>query len=106
MSDASFARPRGEILEDAGATVQLAAAYKRLGLDRGTPTLASREPGTLADAVVGLQAAVTYDESGTVVRLHAEVPRDAVTPAHLQAFVGLTLQAVLELTGPDALSGR
>jgi transitional endoplasmic reticulum ATPase len=92
------------IVDGVGAAA--AAAYKRLGLDRGTPTPASREPGTLADAVVGLQAAVTYDESGTVVRLHAEVPRDAVTPAHLQAFVGLTLQAVLELTGPDALSGR
>ena len=83
-----------------------AAAYKKLGLDRGGQPAANREPGTLADAVVGLQAAVTYDESGTVVRLLAEVPRDTVTPAHLQAFVGLTLQAVLELAGPDALTGR
>jgi transitional endoplasmic reticulum ATPase len=92
------------IVDGVGAAA--AAAYRKLGLDRTTQPAASREPGTLADAVVGLQAAVTYDESGTVVRLLAEVPRDDVTPAHLQAFVGLTLQAVLELTGPDALAGR
>jgi transitional endoplasmic reticulum ATPase len=82
------------------------AAYRKLGLDRPTQPAAHRPPETLADAVVGLQAGVTYDESGTVVRLHAEVPRDEVTGAHLQAFVGLMLQAVLELTGPDALTGR
>jgi transitional endoplasmic reticulum ATPase len=91
------------IVDGVGAAA--AAAYKRLGLDRAQPA-ASREPGTLADAAVGLQATVTYDESGTVVRLRAEVPRDDVAPAHLQAFVGLTLQAVLELAGPDALRGR
>jgi transitional endoplasmic reticulum ATPase len=34
------------------------------------------------------------------------VARDDVTPAHLQAFVGLTLQAVLEVAGPDSLRGR
>jgi transitional endoplasmic reticulum ATPase len=83
-----------------------AAAYKKLGLDRVSGPAAHREPTTLADAVVGLQATVTYDESGTVVRLRAEVPRDDVVPAHLQAFAGLTLQAVLELTGPDSLTGR
>jgi transitional endoplasmic reticulum ATPase len=91
------------IVDGVGAAA--AAAYKKLGLDRAAGA-ANREPGTLADAVVGLQASVTYDESGTVVRLRAEVPRDQVAPAHLQAFVGLTLQAVLELTGPDSLAGR
>ena len=60
------------IVDGVGAAA--AAAYKKLGLDRGAPPAASREPGTLADAVVGLQAAVTHDESGTVVRLLAEVP--------------------------------
>jgi transitional endoplasmic reticulum ATPase len=89
-----------------GVGAAAAAAYRRLGLDRSAQPAADRRPATLADAVVGLQASVTYDESGTVVRLHAEVPRDEVTPAHLQAFVGLTLQAVLELTGPRALAGE
>ncbi|MCA2218944.1 ATP-binding protein [Jidongwangia harbinensis] len=88
-----------------GVGTAAAAAYRKLGLDRGQP-VAQREPGTLADAVVGLQASVTYDESGTVVRLRAEVPRDDVAPAHLQAFAGLTLQAVLELAGPESLTGR
>ncbi|XVV08141.1 ATP-binding protein [Actinoplanes sp. CA-131856] len=92
------------IVDGVGAAA--AAAYRRLGLDRPEKPAANRQPGTIADAVVGLQATVTYDESGTVVRLSAEVTRDEVTPAHLQAFVGLTLQAVLELTGPDALTGR
>ncbi|MGX6607217.1 ATP-binding protein [Micromonosporaceae bacterium Da 78-11] len=92
------------IVDGVGAAA--AAAYKKLGLDRTAQPVAGREPGTLADAVVGLQATVTYDGSGTVVRLLAEVPRDAVTPAQLQAFTGLTLQAVIELTGPDALAGR
>lgn len=91
------------IVDGVGAAA--AAAYRKLGLDRAQPA-ANRPPGTLADAVVGLQASVTYDESGTVVRLTAEVPRDDVTPAHLQAFVGLMLQAVLELTGPEALTGK
>jgi transitional endoplasmic reticulum ATPase len=92
------------IVDGVGAAA--AAAYKKLGLDRSGQPAGHREPATLADAVVGLQATVTYDESGTVVRLRAEVPRDDVQPAHLQAFVGLTLQAVLELTGPDSLAGR
>ncbi|MBM2616621.1 ATP-binding protein [Actinoplanes sp. LDG1-06] len=92
------------IVDGVGAAA--AAAYKKLGLDRQTQPVTNREPGTLADAVVGLQAELTYDETGTVVRLHAEVPRDEVTTAHLQAFVGLTLQAVIELAGPDALTGR
>ncbi len=92
------------IVDGVGAAA--VAAYKKLGLDRASAAAGNREPGTLADAVVGLQASVTYDESGTVVRLRAEVPRDDVAPAHLQAFVGLTLQAVLELTGPDAITGR
>ena len=89
-----------------GVGAAAAAAYKKLGLDRSTQLAGHREPATLADAVVGLQATVTYDESGTVVRLRAEVPRDDVQPAHLQAFVGLTLQAVLELTGRESLAGR
>ncbi|MDY7086128.1 MAG: ATP-binding protein [Actinomycetota bacterium] len=92
------------IVDGVGAAA--AAAYRKLGLDRQTAPMTGREPGTLADAVVGLQAEISYDETGTVVRLHAEVPRDDVTPAHLQAFVGLTLQAVIELTGPDSLTGR
>jgi transitional endoplasmic reticulum ATPase len=82
------------------------AAYRKLGLDKPAQPAANRRPATIADAVVGLQATVTYDESGTVVRLLAEVARDDVTPAHLQAFAGLTLQAVLELAGPDSLRGR
>jgi transitional endoplasmic reticulum ATPase len=89
-----------------GVGAAAVAAYRKLGLDRPEKPAASREPGTLADAVVGLQAGVTYDESGTVMRLTAEVPRDEVTPAHLQAFVGLLLQAVVELSGPKALEGR
>ncbi|GID30567.1 ATP-binding protein [Paractinoplanes brasiliensis] len=92
------------IVDGVGAAA--AAAYRKLGLDRQAAPMTGREPGTLADAVVGLQAEISYDETGTVVRLHAEVPRDDVTPAHLQAFVGLTLQAVIELTGPDSLTGR
>jgi transitional endoplasmic reticulum ATPase len=91
------------IVDGVGAAA--AAAYKKLGLDRPAQPAGSR-PATLADAAVGLQAAVTYDESGTRVRLRAEVARDDVQPAHLQAFVGLTLQAVLELAGPDSLRGR
>ncbi|MEU4237170.1 ATP-binding protein [Actinoplanes sp. NPDC026619] len=92
------------IVDGVGAAA--AAAYRKLGLDKPAQPEANRRTETLADAVVGLQAGVTWDESGTVVRLTAEVPRDDVTPAHLQAFVGLTLQTVLELTGPDALKGR
>jgi transitional endoplasmic reticulum ATPase len=92
------------IVDGVGAAA--AAAYKKLGLDRPAQPAGRREPATLADAVVGLQASVTYDETGTIVRLRAEVPRDDVQPAHLQAFAGLTLQAVLELTGPQSLTGR
>lgn len=92
------------IVDGVGAAA--AAAYRRLGLDKPEKPAASRQPGTIADAAVGMQATVTYDESGTTVRLHAEVPRDEVTPAHLQAFAGLTLQAVIELTGPESLAGR
>ena len=92
------------IVDGVGAAA--AAAYRKLGLDRAAQQTPNRPPATLADAVVGLQAGVTYDESGTVVRLHAEVARDDVTPAHLQAFTGLMLQTVLELAGPDALTGR
>ncbi len=83
-----------------------AAAYRRLGLDKPSGPVGGRPPSTLADAALGLQAAVTYDEAGSVVRLRAEVPRDDVQPEHLKAFVGLTLQAVLEVAGPDSLRGR
>ncbi|MFG1604449.1 ATP-binding protein [Actinoplanes sp. NPDC049265] len=82
------------------------AAYRKLGLDRVPPPTTQREPATLADAAVGLQATVTYDGTGTLVRLRAEVPRDDVSPAHLQAFAGLTLQTVLEIAGPESLAGR
>src|SRR3954452_21029420 len=92
------------IVDGVGAAA--AAAYRKLGLDKPAQPAANREPATIADAVVGLQATVTYDESGTIVRLRAAVPRDDVQPAHLQAFVGLTLQAVLEVAGPDSLRGR
>ncbi|MEV6303642.1 ATP-binding protein [Actinoplanes sp. NPDC051861] len=83
-----------------------AAAYRKLGLDRPSGPAAGREPGVLADAAVGLQASVTYEQEGTVARLKARVPRDEVSSEHLRAFVTLTLQAVLELTGPDTLRGR
>jgi transitional endoplasmic reticulum ATPase len=92
------------IVDGVGAAA--AAAYRKLGLDKPPQPAVNRRAETLADAVVGLQASVTYDESGTVVRLTAEVPRDDVSPAHLQAFVGLTLQTVIELAGPDAIRGR
>ncbi|GGL04374.1 ATP-binding protein [Mangrovihabitans endophyticus] len=92
------------IVDGVGAAA--AAAYRKLGLDRPDRPVAGREPGTLADAAVGLQADVTYDESGTMVRLRAEVPREQVQPAHLRAFVGLTLQAVCELAGEESLRGR
>jgi transitional endoplasmic reticulum ATPase len=92
------------IVDGVGAAA--AAAYKKLGLDRPAQPAGNREPGTLADAVVGLQAAVTYDESGTKVRLRATVARDDVEPAHLRAFVGLTLQAVAEVAGAESLHGR
>ena len=92
------------IVDGVGAAA--VAAYRRLGLDWAAEPLANREPSTLADAAIGLRAEVTYDPSGTVVRLRAEVGRDKVSPDHLRGFVGLTLQAVLELAGPDSLRGR
>jgi transitional endoplasmic reticulum ATPase len=92
------------IVDGVGAAA--VAMYRVLGLDRAAQPVANREPGALADAALGLRAEVTYDPSGTVVRLRAEVPHDEVNPDHLRAFVGLTLQAVLEITGPDSLRGR
>ncbi|MET0495501.1 MAG: ATP-binding protein [Actinoplanes sp.] len=95
-----------KIVDGVGAAA--VAAYKKLGLDRPSGPTAEREPGAavLADAAAGLQAAVSYDAGG-LVRLRAEVPRDEVQPAHLEAMVKLTLQAVLELTGPETdLAGR
>lgn len=88
-----------------GVGTAAAAAYRKLGLDRPAGP-AEREPAVLADAAVGLQAHVTYEESGSVARLQARVPRDEAGPEHLRAFVTLTLQAVVELTEPDALRGR
>jgi transitional endoplasmic reticulum ATPase len=118
-----------KIVDGVGAVA--VAVYRSLGLDRaGQPSEAQpaqartaeaesaetqqaearpgegRRPGMLADAELGLQAEVTYDPSGTAVRLRAEVARDDVRPDHLRAFVGLTLQAVLEITGPDSLRER
>jgi transitional endoplasmic reticulum ATPase len=92
------------IVDGVGAAA--VAVYRTLGLDRAAQPVVNREPGVLADAAVGLRAEVTYDISGTVVRLRAEVPREDVNSDHLRAFVGLTLQAVLEITGPDSLRGR
>ncbi|MFC7531083.1 ATP-binding protein [Actinoplanes sp. GCM10030250] len=89
-----------------GVGTAAAAAYRKLGLDRTSGPTAGREPGVLADAVVGLQASLTYEQDGTVARLQARVPRDEVGAEHLRAFVTLTLQAVIELAGPDALTGR
>jgi transitional endoplasmic reticulum ATPase len=83
-----------------------AAAYRRLGLDKPAGPSSPKPPSTLADAALGLQATVIYDPDGSVVRVRATVPRDDVQPAHLRAFVGLTLQAVLEVAGPDSLRGR
>ncbi|GLY00242.1 ATP-binding protein [Actinoplanes sp. NBRC 101535] len=83
-----------------------AAAYRKLGLVKTSGPAADREPAVIADAVVGMQATVTYAPSGTVAHLEAQVPRDEVGPEHLRAFVTLTLQAVIDLTGPDALAGR
>ncbi|MEU4426943.1 ATP-binding protein [Actinoplanes sp. NPDC024001] len=89
-----------------GVGTAAAAAYRKLGLDRTAGPAAGREPGVLADAAVGLQATLTYADDGTVARLEARVPRDEVGADHLRAFVTLTLQAVIELTGPDELRGR
>jgi len=97
-----------KIVDGVGAAA--VAAYKKLGLDR--PSGPDREPGAavLSDAAAGLQAAVTYDRAGGIVRLRAEVARDEVQPVHLAAMVRLTLQAVVELLGADAgeepLAGR
>lgn len=82
------------------------AAYRKLGLDWAAQPPEDREPGTLADAAAGLQAEVTYDPSGTVLRLRAQVPRAEVNADHLRAFIGLTMQAVLRIAGPDSLRGR
>ncbi|WIM93709.1 ATP-binding protein [Actinoplanes oblitus] len=89
-----------------GVGTAAAAAYRKLGFDKTAGPAAAREPGVLADAGVGLQADVAREDDGDVVRLRAEVPRDEVTANHLRAFVTLTLQAVTELAGPDALRGR
>ncbi|ROP34314.1 ATP-binding protein [Couchioplanes caeruleus] len=82
------------------------AAYRKLGLDR--PTERESQTAVLADAAAGLQAAVTHEAGGSVVRLRAEVPRDEVTPEHLTAMVRLVLQAVTELLPPSTqpLAGR
>src|SRR3954453_21193683 len=76
------------IVDGVGAAAP--AAHKRLGPGPGTPPRRRRDPPPpLPDAGVGLQRAWPYDESGPAVGLAAEVPRDTVGPAHLQAFVGL-----------------
>ncbi|HET9140724.1 ATP-binding protein [Actinophytocola sp.] len=88
------------IVDGVGAVA--VAAYRKLGLEGA----ANRAPDRLVDAGLGLQAEAEYDSSGTVLRLRAEVPRAEVNPDHLRGFVGLTLQAVLEIAGPDSLRGR
>ncbi|MFI5935357.1 ATP-binding protein [Actinoplanes sp. NPDC051494] len=98
-----------------GVGTAAVAAYKKLGLDRPNDPPPQREarPGVLADAAAGLQATVSYDAGGTLVRLRAEVPRDDVTPEHLAAMVKLLLQAVVDLQPPgeatlgeEPLAGR
>ncbi|GAA2882872.1 hypothetical protein Acy02nite_05210 [Actinoplanes cyaneus] len=83
-----------------------AAAYRKLGLDKAGGPAPHRGPGVFADAGVGLQAEVSHEADGDVIRLRSEVPRDEATANHLRAFVTLTLQAVTELTEPEALRGR
>lgn len=92
------------IVDGVGAAA--VAMYRTLGLDRAVQPVADHEPGVLVDAATGLRAEVTHDTGGTIVRLRAEVPRDEVNPDHLRAFAALTLQTVLEITGPDSLRGR
>jgi transitional endoplasmic reticulum ATPase len=92
------------IVDGVGAVA--VAAYRSLGLDRAAQPAANRAPDRLADADLGLQAEVGYDPSGTVLRLRAAVSRAEVNPDYLRSFVGLTLQAVLEIAGPDSLRGR
>ncbi|HEU5469271.1 MAG TPA: ATP-binding protein [Actinophytocola sp.] len=94
------------IVDGVGAVA--VAAYRKLGLDwaAAQPVAADRASGRLVDADLGLAAEISYDPSGTVVRLRAAVPREEVNPDHLRSFVGLTLQAVLEIAGPDSLRGR
>ncbi|AGL18518.1 26S protease regulatory subunit [Actinoplanes sp. N902-109] len=94
-----------------GVGTAAVAAYKKLGLDRPNDPPGKGEARTdiLADAAAGLQATVSYEADGTLVRLRAEVPRDEVTPAHLEAMVRLVLQAVTTLlpsTEEPALTGR
>ncbi|BCJ56498.1 hypothetical protein Asp14428_79730 [Actinoplanes sp. NBRC 14428] len=93
-----------------GVGTAAVAAYRKLGLDRPSAGAPDREPETavLADATAGLQAAVTYQADGSLVRLRAEVPRDDVRPEHLTAMVRLVLQAVSELLPPSSepLAGR
>ncbi|GAA2509555.1 ATP-binding protein [Winogradskya humida] len=92
-----------------GVGTAAVAAYKKLGLDRPGEPAVPREARTdvLADAAAGLQATVSYDADGTLIRLRAEVPRDEVTPEHLAAMVKLLLQAVGTLVpGDEPLAGR
>lgn len=93
------------IVDGVGAVA--VAASRSLGLGwAAEPAAANRVSGRLVDADRGVVAEVSYDPSGTVVRLRAEVPRVEVNPDHLRGFVGLMLQAVLEISGPDSLRGR
>ncbi|MFI5493647.1 hypothetical protein [Actinoplanes sp. NPDC051859] len=89
-----------------GVGTAAVAAYRRLGLDR--PTGRAPETAVLADAAAGLQATMTSEADGSLVRLRAELPRDEVTPEHLAAMVRLLLQAIVELLPPstEPLSGR
>ncbi|MEV4641040.1 ATP-binding protein [Actinoplanes sp. NPDC049548] len=91
-----------------GVGTAAVAAYKKLGLDRPSGTTPEPETAVLADATAGLQATVTSEADGSLVRLRAEVPRDEVDPEHLTAMVRLVLQAVVELLPPstEPLTGR
>ncbi|MEV4282506.1 ATP-binding protein [Actinoplanes xinjiangensis] len=83
-----------------GVGMAAAVAYRTLGLEKPV----DRDPGLLADAAAGIEATITYADG--VARLESRIARDVVGVAHLRAFVTLTLQAVADLAGVDALTGR
>ncbi|MEV6597564.1 ATP-binding protein [Actinoplanes sp. NPDC051346] len=91
-----------------GVGTAAVAAYRKLGLDRPSDPAGSESTAVLVDAAAGMQATVTHEAGGSVVRLRAEVPRDEVGPEHLTAMVRLVLQAVAELLPPstEPLAGR
>ncbi|MCM0677352.1 ATP-binding protein, partial [Micromonospora phytophila] len=94
---------------------------RRLGLD-GPPATAVVDPPRFGDpagaemrgeaAALGLRPEITSapTEGGRLVTVRTAAPAAAVTPSHLRAMAGLTLQVVRELAGdgpePRVLSGR